>query len=178
VSPERLVLVGFMGSGKSTVGPLLAARLGWGFRDLDTWIEERTGRSVSALFRDGEEGFRRLEVEAAREAAGLTHHVIAAGGGAFARPETRALLRSGPSATVWLRCGLESLLARIPLDGSRPLAGSRETMAALLAERESSYRLADWTVDTTTAAPDEVARRIVEVVFAIRPPAARGATDR
>jgi shikimate kinase len=178
VRPERIVLVGFMGSGKSTVGPLLAARLGWGFRDLDAWIEERAGRSVAELFREGEEGFRRLEAEAAREAAGLTNHVIAAGGGAFVRSETRELLRSGPAATVWLRCGLPALLARVPQDGSRPLAGSRETMAGLLAERESSYRQADWTVDTTMAAPDEVARTIVEAVFAERPQAARGATDR
>jgi len=178
VSPERLVLVGFMGSGKSTVGALVAARLGWGFRDLDAWIEERAGRSVAELFRDGEAGFRQLEAEAAREATALTRHVIAAGGGAFARPETRELLRSGPAATVWLRCGLESLLGRIPLDGSRPLAESRETMAGLLAERESSYRLADWAVDTTTAAPDDVARTIVALVFAQRARAARGATDR
>jgi shikimate kinase len=178
LKPERIVLVGFMGSGKSTVGPLVAARLGWGFRDLDAWIEARTGLSVAELFRGGEEVFRRLEAEAAREAAVLTHHVIAAGGGAFARTETRELLRSGRTATVWLRCGLPALLLRIAPDGSRPLAGSRETMAALLAERESSYRQADWTVDTTTAAPDQVARVIVEAVFAERPKAARGATDR
>jgi shikimate kinase len=178
VSPERIVLVGFMGSGKSTVGPLLAARLGWGFRDLDAWIEARAGRSVAELFGEGEEAFRRLEVEAARDAGALTSHVVAAGGGAFAAAETRALLRSGRACAVWLRCGLAALLARIPGDGSRPLAGSRETMAALLAEREPSYRLADWTVDTTTAAPDEVARRIVGIVFPGGPPAARGATDR
>jgi shikimate kinase len=178
VSPERIVLVGFMGSGKSTVGPLLAARLGWGFRDLDAWIEARAGRSIAELFREGEEGFRRLEAEAAREAGALTNHVIAAGGGALVAAETRERLRSGRAVTVWLRCGLPALLARIPPDGSRPLAGSRETMAALLAERESSYRQADWTVDTTTAAPDEVARAIVGIVFPEGPPAARGATDR
>jgi shikimate kinase len=176
VSPERLVLVGFMGSGKSTVGPLVAAHLGWGFRDLDAWIEERTGRSVAELFRDGEEAFRRLEAQAAREAAGLSRHVIAAGGGAFAQPETRELLQSG-AATVWLRCGLDALLGRIPPDGSRPLAASRETMSALLAERESSYRQADWTVETSSAAPEEVARAIVRIVFP-GPRAARGATDR
>jgi shikimate kinase len=176
VTPERLVLVGFMGSGKSTVGPLLAARLGWGFRDLDAWIEERTGRSVVALFQEGEEAFRRLETEAAREATALTRHVIAAGGGAFARPETRELLRSGPVATVWLSCALDALLARVPRDGSRPLAGSRETMSRLLAERESSYRQADWTVDTTAASPEEVARSIVITVFP-GPRAVRGQTD-
>jgi shikimate kinase len=178
VSPARIVLVGFMGSGKSTVGPLLAARLGWGFRDLDAWIEARAGRRIAELFRDGEEGFRELEAEAARQAAGLTRHVVASGGGAFARPETRALLRSGPATCVWLRAGLDTLLARTPGDGSRPLAGSRETMARLLAERESSYRKADWIVDTTTAAPEEVARTIVELVFSEAPRATRGATDR
>lgn len=174
--PLRIVLVGFMGSGKSSVGPLLAARLGWGFRDLDAWIEERAGRRVAELFREGEQAFRGLETEAAREAATLTRYVIAAGGGAFARPETRELLRAGPVASVWLRASLDALLARIPPDGSRPLAGSRETMAALLAERESSYRQADWSVDTTAVAPEEVARAIVGLVFADG--AARGVTDR
>jgi shikimate kinase len=160
----RVVLVGFMGSGKSSVGRLLARRLGYEFRDLDTWIEEQTGRKITEIFSaDGEAVFRELEREAARKAQGLSHHVVAAGGGAFVRPDTRALLQEG-AITVWLRCGLETILARVRPDGARPLAGNRAIMAALLAEREPSYRMAEVVVDASSGTPREVADRIFVLV--------------
>ena len=89
--------------------------------------------------------------------------MVAAGGGAFARPATRALLQEG-ALTVWLRCDLERLLARVPADGSRPLAGNRAIMRALLAEREPSYRMADVAVDASAGTPREVADRIVGLI--------------
>lgn len=151
-----------MGCGKSTVGEALARRLGWRFRDLDRWIEERHGQSVAEIFRrHGQAFFRAEELRAARAAGRLRGCVVAAGGGAFAQPETRAALQKG-SLTVWLRCGEDVLLRRIPRDGSRPLAADRGRMRRLLAEREPAYRLADLTVDSSRAAPDEVARRIVK----------------
>jgi shikimate kinase len=63
---------------------------------------------------------------------------------------------------VWLRCSLDAILARVRLDGSRPLAPDRETISRLYTERQPSYRLADWTVDTTEAGPDDVAQAVVE----------------
>jgi shikimate kinase/3-dehydroquinate synthase len=154
---DRVVLVGFMGAGKSTVGPLLAGRLGWTFRDMDLWIEERTGLRVPAFFRErGEEAFRREEELLAAEAARQGRLVLAAGGGAFASPRTRALLAEG-ALTVWLRCELDVALARIALGRHRPRAGDRETMAALLAEREPFYRLAEMMVDTSRTPPAETA---------------------
>jgi shikimate kinase len=160
--PERVVLVGFMGSGKSTVGPLLAAELGWGFRDLDAWIEAREGQAVADIFRErGEPEFRALELQAAREAASLRRHVVAAGGGAFAQEATRKLLQEG-AVTVWLRCGLDALWARVGGDGRRPLAANRATMAAILQAREPFYGLADMAVDTTRSPPGDVVHRIVE----------------
>src|SRR5688572_18276814 len=102
--PQRIVLVGFMGCGKSTVGAELARRLGWGFRDLDRWIEARRGLTVARIFRrHGEAFFREEERRAARAAARLRRHVVAAGGGAFAQEGTREILQKG-SLTVWLRC--------------------------------------------------------------------------
>jgi shikimate kinase len=158
-----------MGSGKSTVGAALARRLGWGFRDLDRWIEDRHGLPVAEIFRlHGEAFFREEERRAARAAARLRRHVVAAGGGAFAAEATRDTLRAG-SITVWLRCGEAALWRRIPHDGSRPLAADRGRMRRLLAEREPSYRLADLAVDSSRAAPEEVARRIVEAAFTRRP---------
>ena len=159
--PTRVVLVGFMGSGKTSVGRALARRLGYGFEDMDRRIEERTGRTIADIFRDdGEEAFREMEREEARALVSLPKRVVAAGGGAFTRPLTRAFLQEG-ALTVWLGCDLERILARIPADGSRPLAGNRDIMPALLAEREPSYRMADVAVDASAGTPREVAGRIV-----------------
>jgi len=164
--PVRIVLVGFMGAGKSSVGQALARLLGWSFVDLDRMIESRAGRTVAELFESaGEPAFRALERDAAREALVPERRVIAAGGGAFAEPETRALLAS--AATVYLACDLETLLARVPLDGSRPLAGNRETMRRLLLAREPAYRSADVTLDTSRAMPAELA---LEVARALKVP--------
>jgi len=160
---SRVVLVGFMGCGKTTVGRLLARRLGWAFEDMDRRIEQRTGRTVAAVFaEDGEESFRALEREEAQALRQESRCVVAAGGGAFTREDTRALLQEG-AVTVWLRVGLDTALARVPLDGSRPLAGSRDIMRALLAEREASYSRADVTVDAG-APPEEVAERVLALV--------------
>ena len=163
--PQRIVLVGFMGCGKSTVGAELARRLGWGFRDLDRWIEEKHGLTVAQIFRrHGEAFFREEERRAARAAARLRRYVVAAGGGAFAPEATREALQAG-SVTVWLRCDAGVLGRRIHRDASRPLAADRDRMLRLLAEREPSYRLADLAVDSSRAAPEEVARRIAEAAF-------------
>jgi shikimate kinase len=159
-----VVLVGFMGAGKTTIGRRLARRLGYAFEDLDTRIEERTGRTIAALFRErGEAAFRALELEEARAVGALTGVVVSTGGGAFAQRATREALQRG-ALTVWLKCSLAAALRRVPTDGSRPLAGNREIMQALLAEREPSYRLADVTVDTSRRTPRAVVERIVELL--------------
>ena len=159
---SRVVLVGFMGAGKSTVGPLVARRLGWPFVDLDDEIEAAAGRTVPEIFAtEGEMAFRRAEQEAAERVGQRERLVVATGGGAFTVPGTRLALRRD-ALTVWLRCEIEALLARIPADGSRPLAANRATIAPLLRGREPSYALADLTVDTTRTAPEEVARIIAE----------------
>jgi shikimate kinase len=158
---ERVVLVGFMGAGKSTVGPLVARGLGWSFLDMDARIEEKAGCSVAELFRDrGEPAFRALELEVAREATGRGGAVIAAGGGAFAQPTTREILRRG-AVTVWLRCDLPTIEARVPADGRRPLAANRAIMRSLLSERETSYQLADETVEASEGPPEFVARAVL-----------------
>jgi shikimate kinase len=162
--PTRIVLVGFMGAGKTSVGRKLATRLGWAFVDLDRRIEEQAGTSVPQLFRErGEPAFRELEQQAAESLADARDTVVAAGGGAFQSPATRAALSRG-ALTVWLRCDLETLLRRIGRGAGRPLAGSRETMRALLEQREATYKLADRAEDTARASPSEVARRVAQVV--------------
>jgi shikimate kinase len=160
--PERVVLVGFMGAGKSTVGPLVARRLRWAFVDLDDEIEAAAGRTVPEIFATGgEAAFRAAERAAAERVCTRGRLVLATGGGAFTVPETRRVLQRG-ALTVWLRCEIDALLARIPADGGRPLAANRATIHPLLVGREPSYALADLTVDTTAAAPAEVARIVAE----------------
>jgi len=162
--PARVVLVGFMGSGKSSIGRLVARRLGYRFEDMDRRIEKRAGRGVAAIFRDlGEAAFRALELEEARTLRSLRDRVVATGGGAFTRADTRAILQEG-ALTVWLQCDVDTILARVPADGSRPLAGNRDIMQALLAEREPSYRGADVAVDAAAGTPRQVADRIVGLI--------------
>jgi shikimate kinase len=163
----RIVLVGFMGAGKTSVGRHLARILGWEFVDLDQMIAARAGKTVTEIFREqGEAAFRAAEHDAAVVLGSRRFVVIAAGGGAFVAPHTRAAL-SADALTVWLRCALPALLARIGDGRNRPLAGSRETITALLTKREPTYRLANLVVDTTSVAPPDTAREIANT--ALRP---------
>jgi shikimate kinase len=158
------VLVGFMGVGKSTVGPLVAERLGWDFLDMDEQLEERLGMSVAEYFRArGEEAFRGEERQMALELLERERLVVAAGGGAFANDDTRNLLKRN-AVTVWLRCDVDEIVRRVPADGRRPLAGNREIMTARLADREPSYREADVHVAAEDAEPGAVADRVVSAV--------------
>jgi shikimate kinase len=159
--PARLVLVGFMGSGKTTVGARAARLLGWPFHDMDTLLEQRMGLTVPEAFRTrGEAWFRAQETALAEELAGAREVVVAAGGGAFTVPATRAALQRD-ARVIWLQCPLEAVLDRVALDGSRPLARDRATIQQLFALREPLYRLADRAVDAGTGSPDSVARAVV-----------------
>jgi len=159
MSSPRVVLVGPMGAGKSTVGRLLAERWGVGFRDTDDDVERVDGRTISDIFVDsGEEHFRALEREAVAHALGEHAGVLAVGGGAVTSPETRAVLAG--HRVVFLRVGLSDAAARVGLGASRPLllGNVRGTMKALLDERNPVYvAVADATVDTDGRTPDEVA---------------------
>jgi shikimate kinase len=151
-----------MGAGKSTIGPLVARELGWPFVDLDDEVEAASGRTVPEIFAtEGEDAFRRAEQAAAERMSAREPLVLATGGGAFTVAATREALRRG-ALTVWLRCEVDALLARIPADGSRPLAANRATIAPLLRHREPSYAMADLTVDTTHDGPEQAARIIAD----------------
>ncbi|SFQ51228.1 shikimate kinase [Amycolatopsis arida] len=159
----RAVVVGPPGSGKSTVGRLLAERLGVGFRDTDDDVVARAGRSISDIFTtDGEPVFRRLEEEAV--AAALAEHdgVLALGGGAVLSSATRVRLRG--HAVVFLNVGMAEGIRRTGLSTARPLLAGvnpRATYKALLDARLPLYReVATMEVDTDQAGPDEVAATV------------------
>lgn len=163
---RRIVLVGFMAAGKTTVGRALAERLNWRFIDFDAEIERRSGRTVPELFSEqGEEAFRGREADLTGEVAALDGVVLAPGGGWVTQP---ALVdRLGPgSLMVWLRISPEEAVRRSALEGdTRPLLSGDAPLAAarrLLDARETSYARADWAVDVEGMTVDEVVELLAE----------------
>lgn len=160
-----LVLVGPPGSGKSTVGRLVAERLGADLGDSDIEVELANGATVAEIFFDrGEEVFRTLESEAVRRLLAQHPGVLAVGGGAVLDRGLRQLLRAHP--VVWLKVGLTDAVRRLGLARDRPLAlGSpRAQLLAMLREREPYYEeVAAATVDTDGRTPAEVADAVLRL---------------
>ncbi len=164
--PPVAVLVGPPGSGKSTVGALLAQRLGVDLRDTDADIVAATGQEIADIFVDqGEAAFRALEREAVRTALSEHRGVLALGGGAVLDEGNRGLLAG--HRVVFLDVGLADAARRVGLDTSRPLllGNVRGRLKALLDERHPLYvEVATLTVDTSGRTPDDVADEIAKTV--------------
>ncbi|GAB3253688.1 shikimate kinase [Alteromonas gracilis] len=164
----RVVLVGTMGAGKTTVGRLLAERWGVAFRDTDHDVEERAGTTVSEIFVDqGEAAFRAMERDAV--AAALSEHdgVLALGGGAVLDPASREALAGHP--VVFLRVGLSEAAQRVGLGVSRPLllGNVRGRIKQLIDERTPVYTaIAAHTVETDGRSAEEVAADVAAVLEA------------
>ena len=142
-----LYIVGFMAAGKTTVGRLLAHRLGWNFFDTDEEIEAAERTAISELFRTrGENEFRRIESAMIRQHVDWIGHgrptVLALGGGAFCGAENRALLLDNGIA-VWLDCPFEVVERRVGQTSHRPLARNPESFAGLYEARRETYSAAD-----------------------------------
>jgi shikimate kinase len=165
---RRILLVGFMATGKSSVGRSLARQLGWRFRDFDHEVEARVGMSVAAYIRSaGEPAFRALEGDVGDVLLRGEELVLSSGGG---WPCTEGRLDGLPEGTrsVWLRARPETILQRAQRrPGSRPLLDVPDPEArvrTLLAEREHWYARAHWTVDSEEGTPREVAGRLARRV--------------
>jgi shikimate kinase len=160
----KAVLIGPPGSGKTTLGRLLAERLGVGFRDTDTDVEAVAGKPVSDIFvEDGEARFRELEHEAVRRALAEHDGVLSLGGGAVLHPETQALLAG--HHVVYLQVGLADAVQRVGLASARPLLvlSPRSQLKKLMEERRPVYeRLAAVTVTTDQREPAELAEEILK----------------
>jgi len=163
-----LVLVGFMGSGKSSVGREVARRFRAEFVDVDDRIERAAGKTIRKLFAaEGEPAFREREKEAVREALAVPGRVVATGGGAFLDAGNRERLKAY-APVVYLEASPEAVLSRLSGDSDRPLlrGGDRERIVRdLLARRVPGYREADHTVPTDGRTVAEVADRIVELLM-------------
>ena len=169
-----IVLVGFMGAGKTTIGTLLAARLDLPFADSDQVIEQRAGRPVARIFaEDGEPAFRSLEHQVIAELLDGPDMIIALGGGAAEHPRTQDKLGRGPQV-VYLQVGYDQALRRVGQDAGRPML-ARPDLAVVYERRRLVYtRIATFTVGTDDRHPETVGDDILARLA--RVPAAGGRT--
>lgn len=171
---QAIILVGFMGAGKSTVGRALAGHLGWTFEDLDDRIERREKQTVAEIFRNaGEAEFRRAEHEALKELLkGLgsgSEKVIAFGGGAFVQQSNVSLLDAANLATVFLDAGVEELLARCLRQTEtqgveRPLLGTPENFRQLYGKRRPHYLRARFRQGTEGKEVQEIVTNVIQAL--------------
>ncbi len=159
---KNIVLAGFMGTGKSTVGRIVAQQLGWRFADTDALITRRAGRSIAQIFADdGEAGFRQLEAAACCDVAAGCHCVIAVGGGALLDPDVRRIVAER-AVLINLRCDLDTIIRRVGHDPARPLfSPERERLARLFESRGAHYDSLPHQIDTTHMSPQAVAERVI-----------------
>ena len=160
-----LYLVGFMGSGKSAVGRLLADELGWSFADIDEDIEKTEGVSIADIFDTrGEEEFRRIEQEALRKRIREVEFgkpmVLALGGGAFVDPANRKLLDER-GVTIWLDCPFPRICARVDGQTHRPLARDAEKFQRLYDDRREMYDKAEHRIAADT---DDAAEIVADIL--------------
>lgn len=162
-----LYLVGFMGSGKSVVGKLLAEELGWHFADVDEDIEAEQRIPIAQIFDTvGEHEFRRMERETLRKRVRQIEcgkpMVLALGGGAFIDEANQRLLEER-GVTIWLDCPFPRICARIEGQNHRPLARDREKFERLFLERRDTYRKAEHRIEADTDDAAEVVAQILKL---------------
>ncbi|OGR81228.1 MAG: hypothetical protein A3I11_06570 [Elusimicrobia bacterium RIFCSPLOWO2_02_FULL_39_32] len=170
----NIVLIGMMGSGKSTIGKIIAQTLAWDFYDVDKWIEKERKKTIAEIFsQEGEATFRALESKIIKELAQKNNSVISPGGGAPCFKENwDALKKNG--TIIWLKASPQKLLENVkkkPLS-LRPLltgkTSSLETISMLLNKREIFYQKADWVVETDALSLEQTSEKIVNFVKSIK----------
>ena len=170
LTPQKsIALIGMMGAGKTSVGRLLAHKLGLPFIDADSEIEAAAQATIAEIFeRDGEAVFRSGERRVIARLLDGPRCVLATGGGAFMAAETRDKIRDR-AISIWLRADLDLLTRRIGRRRDRPLLNQgnpRETLARLLVQRNPVYAEADIVVESGDETPDQVAERVIAALRA------------
>ena len=160
---KNIVLIGFMGCGKSTIGRMLAQKLSYKWIDIDHRIEKQENATVVEIFAArGEKHFRKLESAVVQELEHTSRAVITTGGGTAENLENMALLRKN-SMIIYLKCGAEILYPRISKNNRRPMADGKsyEEIAAMLAEREHFYTQCNCEIDISELSPLQTVRKIL-----------------
>ena len=163
----KIILVGMMGAGKTTIGKLLSNRLEFNFIDLDRKIEEKSGVKINTIFEiEGEEGFREREHSALNEALAEQKVIISTGGGVVVKDINRSLIQKSEAMVVYLKASLDILLGRLKNDKTRPMLNRDNKLLSLqklLSEREPFYEnLADFIIDTSHLKTNDVLKTITE----------------
>lgn len=165
--PDNIFFIGFMGTGKSCVSQLVSKDLSYGLIDMDSKIEKRAGKPITAIFaEDGEPAFRDMETNFLRELQRdeIARFVIACGGGIVTRPQNVELMKS-VGFVILLTASVDEILRRTARDRSRPLLQAddkRKRVEDLLAQRDALYKsAANLIIDTTGQTPEEIAEQIV-----------------
>ncbi len=165
---SNIILIGMMGSGKTTIGRELGRVLdNFTYIDIDAEIEKSTQKKISEIFlRHGEPFFRMLEAEKIKKFCKGKNYIISAGGGAFESEENRkTMLLSG--SVIYLKASPDEIYERIKQENHRPLLRknvSVEKIASIMSLREKNYQKADITIDTTGKKPSDIAGEIIEVL--------------
>ena len=159
---DKIYLIGFMGAGKTAVAWALAKRLEWQAVDIDDLIAQREQARIADIFaRHGEPYFRAMERAVLFEQLAKRHAVVATGGGTFVDPQNRAAINAD-GVSIWLDVPLDRVIARIPADGSRPLAANRAEFERLYHARRSAYQLAHIQIDAGRASVEELVEQLVD----------------
>lgn len=159
---DKIYVVGFMASGKTTLARALANRLGWRAVDIDELIEQRERCSVSEIFaRHGEPYFRAVERAVLLDQLPPRHLVVATGGGTFVDPSNRAAI-NGDGVSIWLDVPLDRVIARLPSDGRRPLAADRTEFERLYHQRRAAYQQAHLRVEAGRASADALVEEVID----------------
>lgn len=164
MNKRNIILVGFMGTGKSTVGMTLAERLGWAFVDTDQYIEGKHRKSIPELFREqGEAFFRAAESEALREMLSGEGRILATGGGAVLAAENREMMQNN-GFVIALRAAPDIIIRRVSEDQNRPLlqGNLEERVHSIMEQRKHAYDFADISIDTSGLSVSEITERILK----------------
>lgn len=167
--PDTLMLIGFMGAGKTTVGKEIARQHHSKFLDIDSEIERVAGQTISEIFETrGEVGFRQLETEVLNDVQTFKG-IVATGGGVVERQENLEVLQHSPATVIYLHGNLESTIGRLILEGQRPLLQEKSTAEffALWQKRDPKYQqIANFTVETVGKKPSRIAAEIIALFSA------------